>query len=154
MREVCENKNYIDREKIIRGYVNLIYQLHENGIEFIDNTSANFLIRKEINQYKYYLVDLNRMNFYPNINNHKRLKNLSKITTDHFLINIIGDEYSRLTSLPLKYCIDKLKYYVTKNQYNRKLKNVLKLHKFLYKIGLQLKKKANSIFFNLLKILT
>jgi Lipopolysaccharide kinase (Kdo/WaaP) family len=131
LREVYKNPYFVDREIIIRDYVNLIYQLHENGIEFIDNTSANFLIRKEANEYKFFLVDLNRMNFYTNIKTNKRLKNLSKTTNDLTIIKIIGDEYSRLTSLPVEYCIDRLTIYSAKNQFKRNLKNKLKFYKFL-----------------------
>ena len=38
------NHSFNDREKIINSYTQLIFNLHENGIIFIDNASGNFLI--------------------------------------------------------------------------------------------------------------
>jgi len=129
LREVFNDSFYVDREKIIKEYSKLAFQLHENGIEFIDNTAGNFLIKKENNLYKIFLVDLNRMNFYNNMKISKRLKNLSKITANKEIIKIISDEYSALAGLPKECCLEKIINYTKKRRFKRDLKNKLKFYK-------------------------
>lgn len=131
LREVYKNPNYENRETIIKKYTYLMYQLHEKGFEFIDNTSANFLIKKEKNEYKFYIVDLNRMRFYDKISNKKRLRNISKSTNNSNLIKIISDEYARLTNLTEDFCYKKITKYSRKRQVQRKLKSKLKIYRYL-----------------------
>lgn len=131
LREVLNYPYCDERSNIIKEYVKLIYHLHENGIEFIDNSSGNFLVKKENNGYNIYLVDLNRMNFYNKIKITKRLNNLSRISSDEQIIKIVSTEYSRLSSLPVDFCSSKIFFYSRVRKNKRELKNKLKLYLFL-----------------------
>lgn len=129
LREIYANPKFEDRETIIKKYTYLMHQLHESGIEFIDNTSANFLIKKEKNDYMFFIVDLNRMSFHNKISYGKRLRNISKTTNDGNLIKIISAEYARLTNLPEDFCYRKITQYSKIRQFKHKLKNKLKFYK-------------------------
>lgn len=106
--DILEDRSFEDREKIIRQYASLIYDLHNNGIEFVDNSSENFVVKKNKNDYQIYLVDLDKMNFYDKIETDKCLKNLAKLTNDQEILAILASEYSALSEIPEDYCFKKL----------------------------------------------
>jgi hypothetical protein len=89
------DKNTPDRVIIIQGYARYFFELHEKGIEFLDNSLGNTLVVKENNQYKFYLVDLNRMNLNKKMNAEQRMNNFSRLTLDTDVLKIISDEYSK-----------------------------------------------------------
>lgn len=88
--------NFEDRENITRAYTRFFFELHEKGIEFVDNTSGNTLIKKTEQGYTFFLVDLNRMNFHRNMSLEQRIQNFSKLTLDATILEIIASEYSNL----------------------------------------------------------
>src|SRR5690606_114474 len=86
---------------ILRQFIAFSYKLHEKGIEFIDNTSGNTLIKKiGDNAYEFYLVDLNRMNFHQTMSFEKRISNLAKLTTREDILEIMADQYAKLLGKP------------------------------------------------------
>lgn len=104
LREVLEDVTFKDRTTIINGYTAVIYQLHQHGFEFIDNSSGNILIEKKGEKYDYYLVDLNRMNFHKNMSISKKLKNFARLSNDAEVIGIVSKEYARLSNTPEAFC--------------------------------------------------
>ena len=62
-RELTKDLNYPDHEIILRAFTRFTFQLHENGINFLDHSPGNTLVKKVGKEYEFYLVDLNRMNF-------------------------------------------------------------------------------------------
>lgn len=97
-RELTTNENYLERELILRQFARFSYNLHEKGIEFIDNTSGNTLIKKTGNgQFDFYLVDLNRMNFHHKMSFEDRMKNMAKLTSNAFVVKVISDEYAKIS---------------------------------------------------------
>lgn len=124
---------FTDREQIIRDYAKLIFQLHENGIIFIDNASGNFLIKKINDEYRFFLVDLNRMNFYDEIDISKRLHNFERLTNDLEIIQLISTEYARLSGQSPEFCYNKILDFTKKKALKRKAKNILKFYKFFLK---------------------
>lgn len=97
-REVELNKDFQDREKIIRQFTKFTFEMHQKGIEFLDHSPGNTLIKSGGDgNYSFYLVDLNRMNFHQTINFKTRMKNLSRLTTKKDLVAIMSDEYAKLS---------------------------------------------------------
>jgi hypothetical protein len=97
-RELTTNPNYPNREEILRQFIRFTFNLHEKGIEFIDNTSGNTLIKKVGDkQYEFFLVDLNRMNFDQSMPFGKRMSNLAKLTNREDVLMIMSDEYTKLS---------------------------------------------------------
>jgi len=95
-REAIFDVNFENRELITKKYTQFFFNLHEKGIEFVDNTSGNTLIRKTATDYEFFLVDLNRMNFHQSMSVKLRISNLAKLTNDTSIIKIISEEYARL----------------------------------------------------------
>ena len=82
-------------EDILRAFTRFTFRLHENNVEFLDHSPGNTLIQLNNGDYKFYLVDLNRMNFKP-LNFTERMKNFARLTPDNEKIEIMADEYAEL----------------------------------------------------------
>ena len=86
-----------ETEKILRGIAKFTFNLHQNGIEFLDHSPGNTLIKKNENgDYEYFLVDLNRMNFHPSMSFEARMKNMCRLTASKEMIAVISNEYAKL----------------------------------------------------------
>lgn len=107
LTDILGDTSYPERERIIKEYTLLMYRLHNDGIQFLDNSPNNFLIKKENDSYQIYMVDLNRMNFHANIEIDKRLKNFARLTNDPEIIKIIAGEYALLSGISSDYCLKK-----------------------------------------------
>lgn len=100
-RDVFGNEDKYDLELILKGIAKLSFDLHQNGIEFLDHSPGNTLIKKDENGiYQFYLVDLNRMKFHQEMPFKKRMENLRKITPSKEMIEVISEEYAKLSNLP------------------------------------------------------
>jgi hypothetical protein len=97
-RELTVNPDYPDFENILKQFAKFSFDLHEKGVEFIDNTSGNTLIKQTSpGHYDFYLVDLNRMNFGASMTLEKRLSNIAKLTNNRGVLEVIAREYARLS---------------------------------------------------------
>ena len=95
-RELVEVPDYPNHENILRQFTKFTFDLHEKGIEFLDHSPGNTLIKKdENNNYSFYLVDLNRMNFHVAMDFDRRMKNFSRLTPKKEMIAIMSNEYAK-----------------------------------------------------------
>lgn len=106
-RELRSDTDYPDRENIIRQFTRFTFSLHEHGILFKDHSAGNTLIVKNKDQYSFYLIDLNRMDF-RTLSLDDRMKNFSKLTEDKELLRIMSDEYARLAHAPFDLVYSKM----------------------------------------------
>jgi len=95
-RELVEVPGYPDHENILRQFTKFTFDLHEKGIEFLDHSPGNTLIKKqEDGSYSFYLVDLNRMNFHDAMDFAGRMKNFSRLTPKKEMIAVMSNEYAK-----------------------------------------------------------
>ncbi len=95
-RDLIENSEKFDFENILRQFSKFCFDLHENGIEFLDHSPGNTLIKKQnFGRYDFYLVDLNRMKFHQNIDFENRMNNLKRLLTEEYMVKIVSNEYSK-----------------------------------------------------------
>ena len=96
-RELVEIPDFPDNENILRQFTQFSFDLHEKGIEFLDHSPGNTLIKKNAEgNYDFYLVDLNRMNFHVSMDFDSRMKNLSHLTPKKEMIAVMSNEYSKV----------------------------------------------------------
>ena len=96
-RELVEIPDFPDNENILRQFAQFSFDLHEKGIEFLDHSPGNTLIKKTTEgNYDFFLVDLNRMNFHDSMDFDSRMKNLSHLTPKKEMIAVMSNEYSKL----------------------------------------------------------
>jgi hypothetical protein len=95
-RELVEIPDYPDHDAILRQFVKFTFELHEKGVEFLDHSPGNTLIKKTAeNKYDFFLVDLNRMNFHENMSFEQRMNNFRRLTPKKEMIAVMSNEYSR-----------------------------------------------------------
>ena len=98
-REIVQNEAFENRDFIIRKFAQFTFEMHEKGIEFLDHSPGNTLIHKNADgSYSFFLVDLNRMKFHETIDFKTRMKNLSKITHKKDMIEVMSNEYAKLSN--------------------------------------------------------
>jgi hypothetical protein len=108
-RELVKILDYPDHSAILRQFTQFSFLLHENGVEFLDHSPGNTLIKKrEEGKYDFYLVDLNRMNFHTTMSFELRMKNLSRLTPSEEMIRVISNEYAKLYGKPEEVVFDEL----------------------------------------------
>jgi hypothetical protein len=117
-------------EPILTQFAQFCFKLHENGIEFLDHSPGNTLIKKrEGDNYEFYLVDLNRMKFHTTkMSVSDRMKNICRITPGIAYIQIISKEYARIADLPEQEVFDLLQKH--SSEFFKKFDNKKKLKKF------------------------
>ena len=97
-RAIVQNEDFENREEIIRQFTRFSAFMHREGVEFLDHSPGNTLIRKnDDGSYSFFLVDLNRMKFHKSIDFQTRMKNLSKITHKEDMIVTMSNEYAKIT---------------------------------------------------------
>ena len=96
-RELVEIPDFPDHEKILRQFTKFCFDLHENGIEFLDHSPGNTLIKRNNDgNYSFYLVDLNRMSFHDELSLNQRVKNIAKLTNDVYINKVFSEAYASL----------------------------------------------------------
>ncbi|QSW89750.1 Kdo domain containing protein [Flavobacterium endoglycinae] len=95
-RELVEIPDYPDHNNILRQFVKFTFDLHEKGVEFLDHSPGNTLIKKiDDSKYEFFLVDLNRMNFHNAMSFEQRMNNFSRLTPKKEMIEVMSNEYSK-----------------------------------------------------------
>lgn len=98
-RTLVSDSNYPEHEKILRQFTQFTFQMHEKGVYFKDHSPGNTLIKKNGDNYDFYLVDLNRMNFF-DLDFNARITNFSRLTPKKEMVLIMSDEYAKLINQP------------------------------------------------------
>jgi hypothetical protein len=129
-RELVLQPDYPDHENILRQFTRFTFDLHQKGIEFLDHSPGNTLIKKgSEGKYHFYLVDLNRMNFHSEMNFDLRMKNFNRLTPKTEMLAIMSDEYSKLYGKKYDEVFDKMCFYTNdfQTKFHRKIARKKKL---------------------------
>ncbi len=101
-RELIHNPKFENRDEILRQFTRFTFKLHENNVNFLDHSPGNTLIvvnKNDNPQYKFYLIDLNRMRFEP-MDFDKRMDNFRRLWLSKKMIQIMSKEYAELYGKP------------------------------------------------------
>lgn len=131
-RSMILDGNLPDWENMLRAFTRFTYRLHEQQVEFLDHSPGNTLIDRKGEEYEFFLVDLNRMNF-RELDFEARMKNMSRLTPQREMIQIMASEYAKLSSRPEEEVFERMWYHTTefqrKFQRKKELKRKLKFWK-------------------------
>ncbi|PHR59445.1 MAG: hypothetical protein COA44_00440 [Arcobacter sp.] len=123
MAEIRDNPPK-DKDAILKAFTSFSYEIHKKGVWHVDYSGGNILINREQGQYKFSLVDINRMEF-RDINNYEGLENFNKFWFNEKDLTSIAKEYALLAKLDEKKAISEIIFQ------DKKLKNhVLRRRKF------------------------
>ena len=96
-RTLNHNPLYPDREGVLRAVARFTYQMHQNGINFLDHSPGNTLIKNDgEGGYYCYLIDLNRMRF-EQLGFKGRMRNFRRLWPSRTMLRIMADEYAKLS---------------------------------------------------------
>ncbi len=123
--EVINNVNYPDRISILNDFVGFTLKLHENGINFLDHSPGNTLVRLNNSRPTFYLVDLNRMRF-EEMNFKMRIMNFRRLTNDKEVIKIISREYAVLSNRSEEEVFKLMMYYSNQFLSRRSIRKKIK----------------------------
>ena len=129
IREVIKDLNFKNRENILKLFSEFTFKLHENNINYLDHSPGNTLIKVNENNYKFYLIDLNRMEF-KKMNFDDRMKNFNRLTQDSNVIKIFSEQYASLYKVDNDIIYKKMLFYSNKFFSNRSKLKKLKKFKF------------------------
>jgi len=108
-RELVEIPDFPDHENILRQFIRFSFDLHEKGIEFLDHSPGNTLIKKNAEgNYDFFLVDLNRMKFHESMSFEIRMKNLCRLTPVKEMVAVMSNEYAKASGKSEKLIFDTL----------------------------------------------
>jgi len=128
-RELVEIPDFPDHDNILRQFVRFCFELHEKGIEFLDHSPGNTLIKKvSEGKYAFFLVDLNRMEFH-DLDFDQRMKNLSRLTPKREMVAVMANEYAKLSDRSEAEIFEKMWFYT--NDFQVKFHNKIKMKKML-----------------------
>lgn len=137
-KELVQMPTLEDHDKILRQFTRFSFDLHEKGIEFLDHSPGNTLIKKNAqSNFDFFLVDLNRMQFHQTMSFDSRMKNLCRLTPKKEMIEVMSNEYAKLYQLyPESQIFEKMWLYTSEFQSNFfKKKQLKKKLKFYKKLG-------------------
>ena len=126
-REVVDTPVYKNREEIIKQFTAFSFKLHNLGINFLDHSPGNTLIKEVApNQYEFYLIDLNRMKF-EEMTIEDRMFNLRRMWMSKRMIKEIAGHYAILSNESFE------KLYALLLQYSKEFKKKKLRKKYLKK---------------------
>jgi len=127
-RELVTIPDYPNHEEILRAFTRFTFNLQEQEIEFLDHSPGNTLIQLNNGDYKFFLVDLNRMNF-KKLNFEERMKNFARLTPKKEMIKVMANEYAHLINKPEAEVFEKMWFFT--NQFQEKFQQKKELKKKL-----------------------
>jgi len=101
IRAVFSDKQFKDRENILKSFIDFSYELHQKGVYHIDYSPGNILVKKENNSYIFSIIDVNRMKFLE-MDTKLKMKSLSKLTKDDKDNTLMLQFYQKVSNIPLE----------------------------------------------------
>ncbi|MDC1534908.1 lipopolysaccharide kinase InaA family protein [Flavobacteriaceae bacterium] len=129
IRQVIKDSNFKNREKILKLFSRFTFKLHENNINYLDHSPGNTLIQVYENDYRFYLIDLNRMEF-KKMTFKNRMQNFNRLTVDPNIIRIFSEEYASLYNVDIELVYKKMLFYSEKFFSDRDRLKKIKKFKF------------------------
>lgn len=131
-RALVQRLDIANRDEIIRQFIQFSFKMHESGVEFLDHSPGNTLIKNNNDgSYSFYLVDLNRMKFHEKMDFQSRMKNLSRLTPQKEMIVIMASEYAKLSGEAEDVVFDAMWQFTSDFQFRfHRKKNIKKKLKF------------------------
>ncbi|QKF59848.1 hypothetical protein ACN2EN_09340 [Aliarcobacter lanthieri] len=125
IREPLLDKDFPQKDDILKSFAKFTYLLHEAGIYHLDYSPGNILIKIVDNEFIFKIVDINRMKFIY-LNTNLRMKNFSKLWAKDEDLEIIINEYAKISNQSYKKLILKALNFSKRNKAIKNFKKRLK----------------------------
>ncbi|MDR1556239.1 MAG: lipopolysaccharide kinase InaA family protein [Tannerellaceae bacterium] len=91
------------REDLLRAFARFTAEIHQHQIFHKDFSPGNILYLRDGNDYRFYLVDINRMKFCP-VGMEKGCKNLQRLWGSEEMLRFLAREYARCRHMDAADC--------------------------------------------------
>ena len=98
IREVLLQEDFESREDIFTQFAAFTHALHLRGVEHLDYSPGNILIKRVNSSYEFKIIDVNRMQF-KTLSDRERLENFSKLWAKDEDLFLIIDSYAKLIKM-------------------------------------------------------
>jgi len=115
IRAVLNDKDFEDRENILKKFIEYTYQLHQKKVHHIDYSPGNILVKKVASDYQFSIIDVNRMEFVP-FDDDLRMQNLAKLSNNKEDNEFMAKYYAKIAKLDETLLLDKLNSSLLKQQ--------------------------------------
>lgn len=121
IKDVLIDNEFLNRQKILKEFAIFSKELHDKGVFHLDFSGGNILIKNFDINYKFFIVDINRIKFKA-LTLEERMKNFAKLWISDDDLEIIIKEYSFLLKKDFNKCFSMAKKFSKehKNKINMK----------------------------------
>ncbi len=116
----------LESAPVIRAFANYTYRLHQAGIFHSDFTISNILYKPINGDYKFSLIDNNRMNF-GEFSHSKAMKNLNRLNITTEMMGVFAAEYAREANTSEYRILDGMVFFRWYFLFHRTLRKKLKM---------------------------
>ncbi len=115
IRAVFKDKNFENRENILKKFIEYTYKLHKKKVHHIDYSPGNILVKKIGSSYQFSIIDVNRMEFVE-FDDDLRMQNLAKLSNDKEDNEFMARYYAQIAKLDETMLLNKLNSSLLKQQ--------------------------------------
>jgi RIO-like serine/threonine protein kinase len=115
IRAVFKDQNFEDRENIFKEFIRFSFDLHQKGVYHIDYSPGNILVKRVKGEYKFFIIDVNRMKFM-DFDNDLRMKTLAKLTSHDMDNKLLASYYSQISNIDEDELYSRLKFHINEQQ--------------------------------------
>jgi len=115
IRAVLKDKNFEDRENILKKFIEFSYELHNKGVYHVDYSPGNILIQKHDKGYVFSIIDVNRMKFVK-FDDTLRMKSLMKLTNSKADNKFMAEYYAKISGKDKYLLFDILQLHLKEQQ--------------------------------------
>ena len=149
IREVLKQKKFQDRVIIFEQFAAFTYRLHEKGIDHLDYSPGNILIKQiSTTEYEFKIIDLNRMKF-KLYTKEERLKNFSKLWAEDKDLELIVNAYLKYIDMSkteaLSIALGASQKHKNKKNFKKKFLKYIKPRKLFKRNPIELKQSISHI---------
>ena len=128
IREILFDDITTQKRLILEEFARFSYALHQEGIEHLDYSPGNILIKEDDNGYIFKIVDINRMKF-RTLDIKARAKNFARVWLRDEDLEIILEEYCKVSNYDYSEMVSLALYYSQKHKDRANFKKSLKRKK-------------------------
>jgi len=100
-------------DALLQDLSNYIAEFHNKGVLHFDMSPGNILYKEVDSHFQFSLIDINRMQFLPNISNEKRFKSFRQLSDNKTVLTRIAQLYASASKLDEAEAIYKINNYCT-----------------------------------------
>ncbi len=109
LRHFFLEKEHPRYQEVIESFAHFMNDIHNKGINFLDNSQGNTLLRFNDDTVEFALVDINRMKFQKSLHWQQRIYNMRKLFPDDAVAKIFATTYAQLNERDVNEVLHNLK---------------------------------------------